>query len=67
MGVYRLCFLSQTGEVFRERILHAPRNYDAVELAAQLADSAQCAGFELWNRHRQIVRRTLGRKAPPGG
>ena len=67
MGVYRLCFLSQTGEVLCERILHAQRNFEAVELAARLAGSAQFAGFELWNRHRQIVRRMVGSMAPPGG
>jgi len=57
MGMYRVCFLSQTGEVFREKVLYAVRNYEALELAARLADSAQYAGFELWNRHRKIARK----------
>jgi hypothetical protein len=56
LGKYRICFLSQAGEVFGEKVLYAVRNYEALELAGRLADAAQYAGFELWNRHRRIAR-----------
>jgi hypothetical protein len=55
VGVYKIHFLSQAGEVIGKKVFSAMRNYEAVEIATRLADETRCAGFELWGRHRKIA------------
>jgi hypothetical protein len=64
MGAYKLCFLNSVGDVVGARIFTAPSNFDAMRAAKQMADRAQCAGYELSNKHRTVTRQ-IREGAPP--
>jgi len=57
MPAYKLTFLNSAGEVVGTKIFTATSNFDAMRAAEQIASTAQCAGFELSNKHRTITRR----------
>jgi hypothetical protein len=59
MATYKVSFLNSTGGVVGEKVFNALSNFDAVKVAEQLANVAQCAGFELSNKQRTITRQVL--------
>jgi hypothetical protein len=56
MPRYKLSFLNSAGAVIGARVFTATSNFDAMQAAKQMADRAQCAGFELSGQHRTIGR-----------
>jgi hypothetical protein len=56
MATYRVSFLNSAGAVVGERVFTAPTNFDAIQTAKQMADRAQCVGFELSSKRRTITR-----------
>lgn len=64
MPAYKLSFLNSAGDVIRAKVFTATSNFDAVQTAKQMADRAQCAGFELSNKHRTITRQLRHAERP---
>ena len=56
MVKYKVSFLNLAGGVIGAAVFTAPSNFDAMQTAKQMAERAQCAGFELSNKHRTILR-----------
>lgn len=61
MAAYRVCVLSDDGQVVEEKMIRALRNHEAIELAERLLRSAAIKGrqYEIWLRDRRIHHKTL--------
>jgi hypothetical protein len=55
--------LSSDGRVLQKKDVRVIRNYEAVDIAAQLFSAApkDCAGYEVWRNGRRIARQLAGR------
>lgn len=55
MAAYRVCLLSTDGGVVEEKVIHAVRNYEAIDSAICLVKAARmnCAEYEVWLRNRR--------------
>jgi hypothetical protein len=61
MAAYRVCVLSDEGQVVEEKVIQAIRNHEAIELAERLLRSMTIKGrqYEVWLGDRRILHKTL--------
>ena len=61
MAAYRVCVLSDDGQVVDEKVIQAMRNHEAIELAERLLRSMAIKGrhYEVWLRDRRIHHKVL--------
>jgi hypothetical protein len=60
VALFSIHLLTRDGRIIEKRKVRAIRNYEAVDIAAELCRAApkDCAGYEVWRDGRKI-RRTL--------
>lgn len=57
MATYNVHFLARDGRIIQKKVINAVRNYEAVQIAARLYETArdQFWGYEIWRGSRKIA------------